>query len=409
MNILFLTLVEFNSIKEHNIYTDLLREFAKNGHKVFAISPLERKHKQKTYIIRDKNFRIIRLKIGNIQKTNIFEKGISMIRLESQYKKAIKRYFSKIKFNLILYSTPPITLVSAVEYVKKRDNALTYLLLKDIFPQNALDIGLLSQKGIKGVLYRFFRKKEKKLYRISDRIGCMSKANVEYIINHNPDINRGIVEICPNSIDVIDKSVNKECKNKIRTKYGIPMGKKVFVYGGNLGKPQGIPFLTQCLKKCSKIDDVFFLIVGGGTEYGILEEYVNRSRQSNLKLMKQLPKEDYDTMVGACDVGMIFLDYRFTIPNFPSRLLSYMQAKLPVLAVTDSNTDVGSVITKGGFGWSCESDNSKAFYDIINAIIKEDKLLVKGEKGFSYLKEHYSVDQSYHIIYNSINRNNILG
>ena len=89
--------------------------------------------------------------------------------------------------------------------------------------------------------------------------------------------------------------------------------------------------------------DVFFLIVGDGTEFAKIEAYVNEDKPSNVKLMKRLPKEDYDKMVGACDVGMIFLDHRFTIPNFPSRLLSYMQAKIPVLACTDVNTDIGKI------------------------------------------------------------------
>ena len=62
-----------------------------------------------------------------------------------------------------MYSTPPITFCRAVDYVKKRDNAQTYLLLKDIFPQNAVDIGMMSKQGIKGILYKFFREKEKRL------------------------------------------------------------------------------------------------------------------------------------------------------------------------------------------------------------------------------------------------------
>lgn len=108
-----------------------------------------------------------------------------------------------------------------------------------------------------------------------------------------------------------------------------------------------------------------FLVVGNGTEYGLLEDYATKAKQANFKLMKNLPKDDYDTLVGACDVGMIFLDHRcFTIPNFPSRLLSYMQAKLPVLAVTDSNTDIGKVIVDGGFGWWCESNDEESFYQI---------------------------------------------
>lgn len=85
---------------------------------------------------------------------------------------------------------------------------------------------------------------------------------------------------------------------------------------------EGITFLNKCIERCRDLEDVFFLIVGDGTEYGKLEDYYKNSNQKNMKLMKRLPKENYDRMVAACDVGMIFLDHRFAIPNFPRRLLS---------------------------------------------------------------------------------------
>ena len=396
MNVLFLTLLDFDSLKEHNIYTDLLREFVKNGHKVCVISPVEKRKGIKTHIIKEKNVRILKLQIGNTQKTNIIEKGISTVMIEPKFKWAISHYFSKIKFDLVLYTTPPITLVSAVEYVKKRDNAKTYLLLKDIFPQNAVDIGMMSTTGLKGLLYKHFRKQEKKLYAISDRIGCMSQANVDYVIKHNPEVEPKKVEVCPNSIEIFDKSTDGETRNAIREKYDIPLDKKVFVYGGNLGKPQGIPLLIKCLHKCKDIEDVYFLIVGDGTEYGMLENYINKYHQKNLKLMRRLPKEDYDTMVAACDIGMIFLDHRFTIPNFPSRLLGYMQAKLPVLAVTDPNTDIGKVIVDGGFGWWCESNHSSEFRNLISRISHINDNSFKSN-SFDYL-HNYSVKRSYKTI-----------
>ena len=129
MNVLFLTLVSFDSFNNRNIYTDLLREFIKNGHQVYAISPVERRQNQESYLIKEENATILRLQIGNTQKTNIIEKGISTLLIKPQFKAGIKKYFSDVKFDLILYSTPPITLVSAIEYVKKRDGARTYLLL----------------------------------------------------------------------------------------------------------------------------------------------------------------------------------------------------------------------------------------------------------------------------------------
>ncbi len=397
MNVLFLTLLAFDSIQERTLYTDLLREFVKNGHHVYAISPIEKRQNQETHLIEEENATILRLQIGNTQKTNIIEKGISTVMIEPTFKKAIREYFSNVKFDLVLYSTPPITLVSAVEYVKKRDGAKTYLLLKDIFPQNAVDIGIMSKSGLNGLLYKHFRKQEKKLYRISDRIGCMSQANVDYLIKHNPEVDPKIVEVCPNSFDIIDKSVDAETRKQIREKYGIPLDKKVFVYGGNLGKPQGVPFLIECLRKCQDIEDAYFLIVGDGTEYGVLENYVEAEKPANVKLMKRLPKEDYDTMVGACDVGLIFLDHRFTIPNFPSRLLAYMQAKLPVLAATDPNTDIGKVIVDGRFGWWCESNNVKAFSTIIKQMSSAD-LIEAGNRGFEFMLKEYNVKKCYQII-----------
>lgn len=391
MRILFLTLASFHSLNERNIYTDLLREFVKNGHYVYAVSPIERNQKEETKLIKEENAVILRLKIGNTQKTgSVIEKGISTVMIEPAFKKAIRQYFSNVKFDLVLYSTPPITLVSAIAYVKKRDCAKTYLLLKDIFPQNAVDIGMMSQKGVKGILYRYFRAKEKKLYRISDRIGCMSEANVKYLLKHNPEINKDKVEICPNSIEPVDKSVSAGEKVKIRKKYHIPLDRTVFVYGGNLGKPQGIPFMLKCLHSQRENDKAFFLIVGNGTEYGKIERYIEKYKPQNIKLLQWLPKEDYDKVVAVCDVGMIFLDHRFTIPNFPSRLLSYMSAKIPVLAVTDPNTDIGEVITEGGFGWWCESDDVKRFgMTVAEVLVSRNADL--GLNSYNYLIEKYQV------------------
>ena len=274
MNILFLTLLDFKNLDENNIYTDLLREFAKNGHNMFVISPKERRFNEETRLITADHCKILKLKIGNIQKTGLIEKGISTVLLETQFKRGVKKYFGDIKFDLVLYSTPPITFAGVIEYIKKRDNAKTYLLLKDIFPQNAVDIGMMTKTGVKSIIYKVFRRKEKQLYKLSDYIGCMSQANVDYVINNNPEIMPERVHICPNSIEVRPKPKNDN-KEEIRRKYGIPLDKTVFVYGGNLGKPQDIPFIIECLKANEKYDDRFFVVCGMGTEYPKLKKYVD--------------------------------------------------------------------------------------------------------------------------------------
>lgn len=401
MNLLFLTLLDFGSINERNLYTDLLREFKKNGHNLYIISPVERKRKITTYCKYEDNVTILKLKIGNMQKTNIVEKGISTLSIEPLFKLAIKKYFSDVKFDLVLYSTPPITFCGAINYVKKRDKAMTYLLLKDIFPQNSLDLGMLSKNGIKGLLYRWFRNKEKNLYEISDKIGCMSKANVDFLLQHNKKIADSKVEVCPNSVELLDMSATAEERILLRNKYQLPLNRKIFVYGGNLGKPQGVDFLIECLKKSANNPE-FYLIVGDGTEYYKLEEFVKKENPSNVSLIRSLPKCDYDKMIGCCDVGMIFLDYRFTIPNYPSRFLAYLQAGIPVLSVTDRATDIGKFIEDNQVGTCCYSDNIEQFLDKV-CFMREQCYEKKHIQDV--LEKNFNVVDSYRTIMRSLNEN----
>lgn len=402
MNILFLTTGRMENIESRSLYPDLLRVFRDNGHNVYTVSTLERRVGRKTEFVEENGVYALRVKIGNLTKTNIVEKGITTLLIEVKFKNALIKYLSDIKFDLVLYSTPPITLAGVVKYIKKRDNAKSYLLLKDIFPQNAVDIGMMTKTGVKSIIYKVFRRKEKQLYKLSDYIGCMSQANVDYVIRNNPEIVPEKVHTCPNSIEIRPKPKNDN-KEEIRRKYGIPLNKTVFVYGGNLGKPQDIPFIIECLKANEKYDDRFFVICGTGTEYPKLKKYIDESAPKNVLLINGLAKDEYESFVGCCDVGLIFLDHRFTIPNFPSRLLSYMQNGMPVLACTDPNTDIGKVITEGNFGWWCESDSAESFEAAVNQAIKSD-LKALGDNSFKYLNEHFSVSESYNIILKSIDK-----
>lgn len=397
MNVLFLTMYNIKSVYSSGIYEDLMREFIKNKHSVYIATPTEKRFEESTQLIKEDDYEILRIRTGNLQKTSFIKKGIATLKITSQFISAIKKYFKNIKFDLIIYSTPPITLDKVVGYFKKRDNAKTYLLLKDIFPQNAIDLGILSKKGIKGIIYNFFRTKEKRLYELSDKIGCMSQANVDYVLKHNPEVSSDKVEIFPNCIDVKELTLTEEEKKQMRINYDIPLDKKVFVYGGNLGKPQDVPFIIECLK--TQMDNIkaFFLIVGDGTDYHLLEEFVEKYKPKNITVMKRLPKEDFDAMVASCDVGMIFLDHRFTIPNYPSRLLSYLQAKIPVFACTDPNTDVSKDIVKNGFGWWCESNNTNKFSNLIKQILCTDLIKMK-QCAYDYLIQEFTVSKSYESI-----------
>ena len=396
MNVIFLTMSNLQGVAGRSVYVDLMRKFRNEGHHLTIVSPRERRLGEHTSLKEVDGVQILGVRTLNLQKTNVIEKGLGQVLVEGQFKRAIKKHLGDVKVDLILYSTPPITLMGVVKFLKKKNpQAKTYLLLKDIFPQNAVDIGMMSKSGVKGFIYKHFRKQEKRLYQISDHIGCMSPANVQYVLKHNPEIAPERVEVAPNSYEIQEPIIlTEEQRNTIRKKYDLPTDRPVFIYGGNLGKPQGIPFLIKCLDANADRQDCHFLVVGNGTEYGRMETWYQEKKHQNISLFARLPKVDYDQLVRACDVGLIFLDYRFTIPNYPSRLLPYLMEKKPIIAATDPNCDTGSIAEANGYGYWCPSNDVNAFTNCVDKLLKADRTKI-GEAGYQYYLDNYTVDHTY--------------
>ena len=398
MKILFLSIsTAIKDLRNRGIYPDLINYFVDQGHELYIVCPAERRLKIDTALKIENRVSILTVKTLNITKSGFIEKGLATLMIEKQFDKAIQTHLKNQHFDLILYTTPPITFNSLISKLKKTNNAKTYLLLKDIFPQNAVDLNLIKKNGL---IYRYFRRKEEKLYAISDHIGCMSQANVDYVLKNNAKINPEKVEICPNSIKIMER--NKILKKEdFLKKYDLPQDIPLFLYAGNLGIAQGIEFLINVIESNKSRKDLFFLIIGGGNKFELLQNYLSKNKIENVKLLPYLDKKEYDTIEHYCDVGMIFLEKKFTIPNFPSRMLSYMECKLPLLIATDKATDIGEIAGENNFGLWSEAGDLEDFNINLNhftAQIESRKEM--GLNGFEFLKKNYNVAVSYQIIMN---------
>lgn len=394
MNVLFLTMNPFTGIDMHNIYSDLMKEFIRHGHRPYIVTPREKKNGEQTELVEYDTYGILKVRIGNTSGVGLIEKGISIVTLSRLYYRAVKKHLGKLCFGLMLYSTPPITLATPVKKLKKLFHCPTYLMLKDIFPQNAVDLGMFSKKS---PIYMYFALQERMLYSQSDRIGCMSQANVEFLRKNHPEIPEQKLEICPNGIILSEECTRETDRRTLRERFAIHDGATVYLYGGNLGKPQAIDHLVECLKQNHNMEDRYFVICGSGSEFGVLERFFKEYQPTNMQLISFLPKPEYDALVRGCDVGMIFLDKRFTIPNYPSRILSYMEYAMPVIACTDKNTDIGSDAVENGYGFWCESGDPADFTACVDQMNKADQATM-GNKARTYLEKNFTADRCYQII-----------
>ena len=390
MDVLYISTVFPKENENSTIYTDLAEGLAARGHHVTVVVAEEKKKIKHTKYACERNCSVLRVKTGNMYDVDMIKKGISILMLEYQLKYAINKYLSDHRFDFVLFESPPLTLAGVVKYVKRKYNILSYLMMKDIFPQNAVDLNIIK----KGLIYIYFKKKEKELYSIADIIGCMSEANRSYLKKHN-HISSKKIEIFPNTKRILD--VPDLDKKVLRRKYGIGEDKVIFVFGGNMGKPQGISFLCKAIQSMQEDNKIHFLLIGRGTE----KKYVTNklSMAENVTILENLPRNEYEKLLLECDVGMVSLDYRFTIPNYPSRILSYMEYSIPVLAVTDKNTDFADLIKESGCGLWCYSNSVSDFKNVVRKLASDEKGRKEmGMRGRKYLEKHFNIDISLEIL-----------
>ena len=387
MRVLFLMIAYPDIAKNTNMYTDLTEEFLKNGHDVYVAAP----NKYSTKIFNEGGIKVLRIKTLPLFKTSMIKKGIANLLLPYQYKRAITRYFKKISFDLVVMSTPPITLIETAIFIKKMYNANIYLILRDIFPQNAKDLGLIKNP----LIFNYFRRKEKKMYKMADSIGCLSRKNIDFVNIRNPEVNINKLHLLPNWTRVNETAI-LGFENK--SKYGF-QDKFVAIFGGNFGLPQKIEFLIEVAEMIREKKEIIFLLVGDGTEMKKIKKMVLTKNLENVRIIDQLPRNEYLELLKGCDVGLVNLSDKFTIPNIPSRTLSYWSLKLPVLAAVDVNTDFGDLLEScdGGL-WSVTGDVDAYISNLLLLYNNPQKRIQMGKNGYNFLINELNSERAYKTI-----------
>ena len=270
-----------------------------------------------------------------------------------------------------------------------------YLLLKDMWPQGSVDHKVIHKYSI---AWFYLRMHEKRIYRTADYVGCMSPMGVKYLLSENRFINASKVEVCPNSIrpSIGLMEVNHKI---IRLKYHVPEGACVFIFSGNLSKGHGLEFLIEATRRLNDYSPAFFLIGGSGTHFQFLENEYKKRPVKNVFLYKRLPAEDFEQIMQTSDVGLILLDNCYTVPQFPSRMLSYLDHAKPVLCAVNRGTDIGTIIEANNCGKTVMHGDMDSFIEAVKYFSEnahERKQM--GYNSRKLLEKEYTTAKGYEII-----------
>jgi glycosyltransferase involved in cell wall biosynthesis len=279
-----------------------------------------------------------------------------------------KSVLNNAKWDAVIWYSPTIFLGPFVYYLKKQNACPSYLILRDIFPAWALDLGLIR----KGPVYYFFRIFERFQYSIADCIGVQATGNIEYFRSW-PSLAHKKIEVLQNWLSPKPLS---NCSVDVSTL--TIANRKIFVYAGNMGIAQGMGDLLLLAEALLHRNDIGFLFIGRGSDVEQLKQDSKSRGLVNTVFCDEIDAEQIPGLYAQCDVGLIALDVRHKTHNIPGKFLSYLQAGLPTMAIINSGNDLQLIIEKYQVG-KVTTDRSQEKLGFLAASLIDDISLEGGE------------------------------
>jgi len=373
---------------------DLSMGFARKGHDITMILPdsniskpwsVEYYHGVKVY----------RIKSPRSKEINFVIRAIGEVLMPFYLIKNLKK--SPIKnerFDGIAWYSPSIFFGPLIKNLKKRNNCKSYLIIRDIFPQWTLDMGIMK----KGLVYYFFNRVADYQYATADIIGVQTPGNLKFFENEKK-FHKKNIEVLQNWLDL---QKNIECTIQIKE---TPLaGRKIFVYAGNMGIAQSTVMLIELAKAFKENETIGFMFIGRGTESNLLKNIAKKYSLTNTLFYDEIDSDEIPNLYSQCVAGIVSLNEKHKSHNIPGKFLTYMRSGLPVLAVINPGNDLEKIIKEESVGQVCTSHSIENIYNcsimLLDQIEKDNKL---ADRCIKLFQREFNVERAVDQIVNALN------
>jgi len=359
---------------------DLSQEFVRQGHEITVIVPSSQMDSPWMLEVLE-GVQILRVKAMQTRDTGYVRRTFAELALSYFVRKGLQASpLRNTKWDAVLWYSPTIFFGRAVGWLKKKSACPSYLIIRDIFPEWAVDLGLMSR----GPVYRFFKFFERLQYSVADTVAVQSPSGLPYFAEWSKQPGRSL-EVLQNWLA---PAHNVGCVINVAD---TPLaGRRIFVYAGNMGAAQGMDMVLGLAERLKARTDVGFLLVGRGSDVQRLRGLADEKQLGNVCFHDEIDPTEVPGLLAQCHVGLVMLDPRHKTHNVPGKFLTYMQAGLPVLARINSGNDLCDLIAQEGVGRAYVGDSVEAFAELGLALCESSDRDLMAEKARALAQSLYS-------------------
>nr|WP_301339151.1 glycosyltransferase family 4 protein [Vibrio sp. Y42_MX_L11] len=364
------------------MFHELALELMASGHNITVITPAVGQVKSFT----EENVEgvnVWRFSSGPIKDVGKVTRALNETLLSFRAWSAIKQRVNEHTFDGVIYYSPSIFFGGLVNKIKQRCKCLSYLVLRDLFPQWVIDAGMLKKSSLIARYFKFF---EQRSYQAADTIGLMSEKNIEVFTQSNRT--HYPTEILRNWADTTPSNTNA---NSIRTQLQLE-NKVIYFYGGNIGHAQDMANLMRLAKSMQHYTQAHFLFIGQGDEVGLINQLAQQWKLTNYSYLPSVDQKEFKRILADIDIGLFSLSAKHTAHNFPGKLLGYMVQSLPILGSVNSGNDLKELVNSSGAGFISINGDDEALLKNAVALYNSPSLRKQvGEDAYKLLESEFSV------------------
>ena len=341
---------------------DLAEEFVRLGHEITVIVPSA--GVKNSWMIEAVNgVQVLRLSALRTKDIGYVRRTLAELLMPFAMLRNIRKSpLGSVKWDAVVWYSPSIFFGPLVAAFKRATNCRSYLVLRDIFPEWAVDMKLMRR----GLAYRFFKLIERYQYSVADTIGVQSAPNLGYVAK--------LVKGSGTRLEVLHNwlAQSPNVGASISVAATTLSGRTILVYAGNMGVAQGMDLFLSLAERLRDHRNVGFLFVGRGSEVPRLRANAKQRSLDNVVFNDEIEPSEIPGLLQQCHIGLVALDPRHKTHNIPGKFLAYIQAGLPVLARLNVGNDLADLIYKESVGRAYVGESLDAFAQCAQELVENN-------------------------------------
>lgn len=333
-----------------------------------------------------KDVEIFRASGTRLDKNVIPFRLVNMLTLGlSVFVNALRRFR---KGDRVLVVTTPPSMPFVVAFAALAKGAGYTLLIHDNYPE----ILVAARKTRPGsLLARALAFANRWVYKSAAKIIVVGRDMQELLERKTAGLDIPIASI-PNWAELESVSPDSREENTLLRDLNLS-DKLVFLYAGNMGHPNDLESIVECAAEFRDDPGIHFVFLGTGVKRKWLESYVASNRLDNVTVLDPRPRSEQNVFLNACDVALVSLVSNMVGVSMPSRTYNILAVGKPILAMTESGSELARVVEEEKVGWIVPPGEPKLLYEMIEKIRRQrGELAAMGEAARRAALEKYSLE-----------------